>query len=264
MTTGIEFETTPTQIAILRVNRPQARNALNWRAQEAFAERIAQVAASAATVAAPRILIITGAGTQAFVAGGDLKELSQHPEAEAGARLHRTMSQALEQLTRLPIPVIAAVNGDAFGGGCEILTACDLRVAADHVHFSFAQIRNALTTGWGGTGRLVAQIGQSRATELLFTGRLVSAHEAQAMGFIHRLTTEDVLATAVAWAEELLTLPRHALAANKALLQMAPALPPAQLEAMEAHLFTALWPQADHLEAMRAFAEKRAPIFNQE
>ena len=113
-------------IATLRVNRPEARNALNWTAQAAFAAAVAQVAGDTAV----RVLIITGTGDKAFVSGGDLKELSQHPEREAGERLNRVMRDALGQLTRLPIPVIAAVNGDAFGGGCEILTACELRLAA--------------------------------------------------------------------------------------------------------------------------------------
>jgi enoyl-CoA hydratase/carnithine racemase len=137
-------------IATLRLNRPEARNALNWAAQEQFAAAVAAVERDTAV----RVLIITGTGDKAFVSGGDLKELSQHPEREAGERLNRVMRDALVQLTHLPIPVIAAVNGDAFGSGCEILTACDLRLAADHARFCFAQVRNALCTGWGGTGRV--------------------------------------------------------------------------------------------------------------
>ena len=151
MTNPIVYEITENGIAILRVNRPQARNALNWAAQEAFATAVSQTAQNETV----RVLIITGTGDQAFVAGGDLKELANHPETAAGERLNRVMSRALAELTQLPIPVIAAVNGDAFGGGCEILTACDLRICAAHARFSFAQVKNALTTGWGGTGRLV-------------------------------------------------------------------------------------------------------------
>ena len=86
------------------------------------------------------------------------------------------MSRALRELTQLPFPVIAAVNGDAIGGGCEILTACDLRIAAAHARFRFPQDRLGLTTGWGGTGRLVRLIGQSRASDWLLTGRTIDAH----------------------------------------------------------------------------------------
>jgi len=117
-------------IATLIVNREKARNALNWAAQAQFAECVTAVAQDPAI----RILIITGAGQVAFVAGGDLKELSRHPEAEAGASLNRVMRTALDHLTQMPIPVIAAVNGDAVGGGCEILTACDLRIVNENIH----------------------------------------------------------------------------------------------------------------------------------
>ena len=181
MSRSIEFNVNADGVALLRVNRPAARNALTWNAQEGFAQAVA-----AARAADARALIVTGAG-QAFVSGGDLKELANHPEAAAGERLNRVMSAALDALVALPGPVIAAVNGDAIGGGCEILTACDLRLAAPNARFAFRQVHNGLTTGWGGAGRLVALIGQSRATELLLTGRTFDAAEAQALGLVHRL-----------------------------------------------------------------------------
>lgn len=248
-------------VGVLRVNRPQARNALNWEAQEAFAAAVA----AAARTPTLRALIVTGTGTQAFVSGGDLKELSQHPEPEAGQRLNRTMSVALAQMAALPVPVIAAVNGDAIGGGCEILTACDLRLAAAHARFSFAQVRNGLTSGWGGTSRLVALLGESRAMELLLTTRLFDAAEAQRLGLVHRLTADgvDVLAEALAWAEELKALPGDALAATKALVKAAARLAPADVDQLETELFVTLWPSPNHLEALAAFVEKRRPVFNQ-
>lgn len=248
------------QIAILRVNRPQARNALDWAAQEAFATVVSAVAQDTAV----RILIITGTGPEAFVAGGDLKELSQYPESAAGERLNRVMGNALAQLTELPIPVIAAVNGDAIGGGCEIVTACDLCLAAAHAHFSFAQVKVGLTTGWGGTARLVQQIGQSRAMELLLTSRLFDVQEALQLGLVHRVVApdEDVLTTARRWAAELVQLPRSALAETKALVIQASQERLREAYQLEAERFVALWPQADHLEAMQAFVEKRKPIFN--
>lgn len=261
MQEGIEFWI-ENNIAVLRVNRPEARNALNWAAQEKFAELVSAVSQNPSV----RVLIITGAGDKAFVAGGDIRELSNHPETADAERLNRVMSAALHQLTTLPIPVIAAINGDAFGGGCEILTACDLRLAAPHVHLSFAQIRNAVTTGWGGTGRLVRLIGQARAMELLLTGRPFSAAEALHMGFIHRVIPlgEDLLHAALAWANELLLLPRYALAANKTLVHAAAMLPLAETNQLETALFTTLWPQPDHQEAVAAFLQKRKPIFNGE
>jgi len=260
MSRSIEFDIDAGGIAVLRVNRPAARNALTWSAQEGFAQAVA-----AARAAEARALIITGTGT-AFVAGGDLKELAGHPEAAAGERLNRVMSAALDGLIALPLPVIAAVNGDAIGGGCEILTACDLRLAAPQARFAFRQVYNGLTTGWGGGGRLVELIGQSRAMELLLTGRTIDATEAQALGLVHRLVApgEDVLAVAQTWAAELIRLPRRALAALKAPVHAAAHLPPADTARLEAQLFINLWPSPDHLEAMAAFAQKRPAVFNRD
>ena len=246
-------------IATLRVNRQEARNALNWTAQEQFAAAVAEVEEDTAV----RGLIITGAGDKAFVSGGDLKELSQHPEQAAGERLNRVMRDALERLTQLPIPVIAAVNGDAFGGGCEILTACDLRLAASHARFCFAQVKNALCTGWGGTARLVNLLGQGRALDLLLTARTFSAQEAVAMGLVQQVVDETVgLETAVIHlAESLAALPRHALAATKQLAYAAGHRPAAEMNQLETRLFIDLWSQPDHVEALAAFAEKRPSRF---
>lgn len=247
-------------IAVLRVNRPQARNALNWAAQQQFADCIAAVSRDSNI----RILIITGTGDKAFVAGGDIKELSSHHEPEAAIRLNQIMRDALVQMTELPLPVIAAINGDAFGGGCEILTACDLRMANPHVVFSFAQVKNALTTGWGGTGRLVRLLGQSRAMDLLLTTRILTVDEAKAIGLVHRIvpSDEDLLTAVTTWATELAQLPQTALAATKTLAQAASHLPLSETNNLETELFVGLWPHPDHIEAMNAFVEKRPPHFN--
>ena len=259
MTKSIEFHTDSAGIALLQVNRPAARNALTWAAQEAFARAVQ----TARETDGLRVLIVTGVG-EAFVSGGDLKELAGHPEAAAGERLNRVMSGALAGLIALPCPVIAAVNGDAIGGGCEILTACDLRLAAPKARFAFRQVQNGLTTGWGGAGRLVKLIGQARAMELMLTGRMVDAAEAQALGLIHRiaLPDTDVLDAAYTWAQDLLRLPQRALAAIKTLVHAAGHLSPADTDRLEAQLFINLWPSPDHLEAMDAFAQKRPPVFN--
>ena len=256
----IIFQVHENGVALLLVNRPEARNALNWAAQEAFAATVAQVAADGRI----RALVISGQGEQAFAAGGDLKELCCAPETAVGQRLNQIMGGALAQLGELPIPVIAAVNGDAFGGGCELVTACDLRLAAAHARFSFAQVRNGLTTGWGGAARLVQLIGQSRALELLLTARLFDAAEAQQMGLIHRVVPvgEDALAAALTWAEELVALPADALAALKTLTRAAAHLSLEEATRLESGLFLQLWGSPNHVEALNAFREKRAATFN--
>ena len=259
VTRSIEFSVDEAGVGVLRVNRPAARNALTWSAQEGFARAVQ----AASEMPGLRALIVTGTG-EAFVSGGDLKELAGHPEAAAGERLNRLMSAALDGLIALPCPVVAAINGDAIGGGCEILTACDLRLAAPTARFAFRQVHNGLTTGWGGTSRLVELIGQSQAMELLLTGRMFTATEAQALGLIHRLAPPgtDTLAAARAWTEELLRLPRRALAATKSLVHAAGHLAPGDADRLEAQLFINLWPSPDHLEAMLAFIQKRPPVFN--
>ena len=261
MTSGIELGLDGNGIASLIVNRPGSRNALSWAAQEAFANAVEAVAADEAA----RVLIVTGAGGQ-FVSGGDLKQLAGHPEPQAGERLNRVMSAALDALARLPIPVIAAVDGDAVGGGCEVITACDLRVASAAARFAFRQVQNGLTSGWGGTARLVRLIGQSRAMDLLLSGRSFGAAEAQAMGLVHRIAPQGAgaLDAARQWASELSVLPRGALAATKALVLAAAYQSPGEISVTEREAFVGLWPTADHLEAMRAFVEKRPPLFNQE
>jgi enoyl-CoA hydratase/carnithine racemase len=260
-TAEILFQQDRDGIAILTVNRPEARNALNWAAQEQFAAIIAATAAMADI----RVLIITGAGERSFVSGGDLKELCCDPGRQDGRRLNTIMSAALDDLARRPFPVIAAINGDAFGGGCELITACDLRLARPGSRFSFAQVRNGLTTGWGGAARLVRQIGQSRALELLLSGRMVSAAEAQQMGLVHRLTPpgQTTAQSALAWANDLAALPASAVAALKKLVYAAPQLDDEQMRALETTLFLNLWGSPDHREALAAFAEKRPPRFNQ-
>ena len=128
-------------VGTLRINRPEASNALNWEAQHQFAKLVEQISQDSQL----RVLIIIGEGDRAFAAGGDLKELVNYPHRSDGKRLAQLMGTALNQLTHLSIPVIGAVNGDAIGGGCEILTACDLRIASPQVQFRFAQIHLALT-----------------------------------------------------------------------------------------------------------------------
>jgi len=257
MEKGIAYQVED-RVGVLRIERPQARNALDWATQEQFAATV-DAAARDETL---RALIITAAGPT-FVSGGDLKELAQDPDKASGERLNRVMSGALAQLMNLPVPVLAAVNGDAAGGGWELITACDLRLMAAGARLRFAQVRVGLATGWGGAGRLVRLVGQSRALELLLSGRDLSAEEAKRIGLVHRVVPagEDVLAAAQVWTESLKMLPRGALAAMKRLVYAAGV--DSDVSEYERELFLDLWAGADHREALAAFLEKRPPRFNQ-
>ena len=131
-----------------------------------------------------RVLVIRGAGDRAFCAGGDLKEL-EHVLSEADASaMAKTMRGILDLLPALPMPVIAGINGDAFGGGAEILVACDVRVAAEHARIGFAQITLGLMPAWGASERLAGLVGRGRAMSMLITGRTMTAREAHDLGLV--------------------------------------------------------------------------------
>ena len=245
-------------VAVITIDRPEVRNALNWSAQAQFAAAVEKADGDPSL----RVLIITASGDKIFTAGGDLKELADRPEEAIAERLNHVMGAALDRLTQLPAPVICAVNGEAIGGGVEIMTACDLRLAAEHARFRFAQVRVGLTTGWGGAARLVHLLGASRAMDLLLTGRQIEAQEALNMGFIQRSVKRgEVLAEALRWADELRILPRAALAALKRLTWQKANQSLTMAYQLEKELFVSLWPSADHLEAMAAFRDKRRPRF---
>lgn len=248
------------QIGILRVNRPEARNALSWEAQEAFAAAVRQAGADPEL----RALIVTGAGNRAFVSGGDLRQLANEPQREDGVRLQRTMTDALARLQQLPLPTIAAVNGDAIGGGAEILTACDLRLAAAHARIRFAQVHVGLSTGWGGGWRLVQLVGLGHGLDLLLTGRYISPREALHMGLLQEIAPEgeDVLERTLALAHRLRQLPADALAGVKSLARAAVGEAPAVARQREEALFLSLYGSENHREALRAFLERRTPRFN--
>jgi enoyl-CoA hydratase len=252
-------------IGILRVNRPNSLNALNWDAQEQFALAIEQ-AHTDHTNGDLRALIITGTGDRVFVAGGDIKEHIGHLDVETARRLNRIMGNALPRLTQLPCPTVAAINGDAYGGGCEIITACDLRYMVDTARLHFVQVKVGLTTGWGGAARLVRLIGQSRALEILLSGRNLTSEEAYQIGLIHREVphNQDLLTVIHSDLEKLLALPNQAQAALKQLVYSSYGLALEEAYALEATLFEQQWPHPDHAEAMTAFVEKRKPRFNQQ
>ncbi len=250
-------------VGTVQVNRPKSLNALNWEAQEQFAAAVEQAHSDHAN-GTLRALIITGTGDRAFVAGGDIKEHVGHLDVATARRLNRIMGNALHRLTELSCPTVAAINGDAYGGGCEIITACDLRYMVDTARLHFVQVKVGLTTGWGGTARLVRLIGQSRALEILLTGRVLTSEEAHRVGLIHREVphNQDLLTVVRAELATLLTLPNQAQAALKQLVYASYGLPLEQAYALESTLFEQQWPHADHIEAVAAFVEKRKPRFN--
>src|ERR1700742_5140180 len=164
-------------LAVLTINRPHARNAIALDTMEQL-EKALDAAAGA------NALVIKGAGDRAFVSGGDLKELSSLRTEEDAAAMAKRMRSICDQLANFRAPVIAALNGHAFGGGAEIAVAADIRVAADDIKIAFNQVQLEIMPAWGGAERLAALVGKSQALLLAGTGTALNADEAARIGLI--------------------------------------------------------------------------------
>lgn len=244
-------------VAVLTVQRPQRLNALD----ASTLDEIRQAVLDFQQDESIRCVIVTGAGDKAFVAGADINELaSDTPE---GARLRALRGQHVFDLVeRLGKPVIAAVNGFALGGGCELAMACTLRIAADTARFGQPEINLGIIPGFAGTQRLSRLVGKGKAMELVLTGTPISASEALAIGLVNRVVpVANLMNEARALAAELAAKPalaiRYAIEAINSGLEM----PFAEACRLEASLFGMVAATEDMREGTRAFLEKRAPQF---
>ena len=166
MTNKLLIENRADGVTILTFNRPETRNALDLETMQAFRDAVDDLAHESKL----RAVILTGAGSDAFCSGGDLIELSGYPSEADARNMIGLMGDALLKLERLPVPVIAAINGYALGGGSEVAMACDLRIADGTARMAFVQIRMALTPGWGAGQRLLRLVGYARAMRVIGTG----------------------------------------------------------------------------------------------
>lgn len=247
-------------ITIITVNRPRVRNALDVETMHALDDTVSALSERTDLTA----VILAGAeGT--FISGGDVRDLHGDTSEDAGLRQHDLMAGLLTRLSGLPVPVIAAMEGATRGGGMEVALACDIRLAAANATFGFAQVRMAVTPGWGGAARLFDAVGYSQALDLLLTGRTFDAEEALALGLIQRIVPPGrALDTALALADSLADLPPLALTGIKTVLAAYRDRPLAEARALERTQFARLWASADHAEASSAFLEKRRPTFKGE
>ena len=243
-------------VATLTVDRPDQLNALDVPTLESFEEAL-----DAAMEADARALVITGAGEDAFIAGADIgymKEMSVE-EAYEYAQLGHRICDAIESF---PAPAIAAVNGYAFGGGCEVALAADMRVASDQAVLGQTEIDLGIVPGWGGTQRLSRLVGDEMARRLVFFGERVDAQDAQEYGLVGEVVAHDELDDYVAeMAGELAAQPAFALQAAKDALNQVHEEPQAAGLAYERRLWASLFGTPDQREGMAAFVEKRSPEF---
>lgn len=255
MSVGVERRE---RAAIVTLNRPDRRNALD-RATVGELGRIGRELAQDSTVGA---VVLTGAGDRAFCAGADLKEREGMSDDQVRAMLDAYRTE-FAWLGSSPFPVVAAINGAALGGGLELALACDLRVAVSTAVLGLPETSLAVIPGAGGTQRLPRLIGYARAAELILLGRRVTADEALALGLVNRVaaTGASVVDDALAWLAPVLTGSPVAMRAALEALRAATALPLGAGLAAERRAYETCLASEDRREALRAFAEKRAPVF---
>src|SRR5262249_49407599 len=244
------------RIATITVNRPDKLNALNERVIAELGQAI-DAARNDATVAG---VIVTGAG-RAFVAGADIAELEQHG-VETMKALARRGQDVFNRFESSPKPTIAAVNGFALGGGCELAMACHVRIASDTAKFGQPEVKLGLTPGYGGTQRLPRLIGKGRALQLLMTAEMIDAQEAFRVGLVNRVVpAADLMSAATTMLNAMLANGPLAVADGSGLVNAGLDLPLTDALEVEASMFGHLATTEDKREGTRAFLEKRAPSF---
>lgn len=252
----MDFELTKVdEFALITLNRPQALNSLSFKLIHELGNAFDQVAVSNA-----RALLIIGAGQKAFCAGADIKELTNRSlmAQRQGAELGQLV---FDKLGRLPMPSVAILNGFAFGGGLELALACTFRLATANAKMGLPEIKLGLIPGYGGTQRLPRIIGETRALEIIMTGRTVGPEEAERIGLVNRIIDGDPLTSAIAFAKEFSNF--SLLALNFARDAVKRGLETSLGEGLkiEADLSTLAYQTEDSNEGMAAFMEKRKPQF---
>ena len=242
-------------VAVVTIDRQEALNALDVASLTELRDRLLEVSADEGT----RVVILTGAGQKAFVAGADIKYMSglDVEEAKAWGALGHEAGRLLETM---PKPTIAAVNGFALGGGCELALACDIRYAASTAKLGQPEVNLGIIPGWGGTQRLARVCGLGVAKELIFTGRIVDAEEALRIGLINAVH-DPVLEKARETAELLASKSPVSLRLMKQLANRALGGDHAENLNAEGEMFGELFSTDDAKEGLTAFVEKRDPNF---
>jgi len=248
------------QIAIISLNRPDKFNALTREMILALSEIFTNLESQPDL----RVIILTGVGDRSFCAGTDITELTMVAELDKDrAREVSERGQELcNEIESCGVPVIAAVNGIAAGGGCELALACHIRIASANAWFSLPETKLGIIPGYGGTQRLAREIGYGRALEMMLTGRTVSAAEALQFGLINNIVPANALLNAAeSAAREIASLAPLAIRACLEAVIRSAELPLAEGLALEAKLFAGLFASEDVREGTRAFLEKRSPVF---
>lgn len=245
-------------IATVTLNNPERYNALSRQ----VVEELAQAAYQLAVAKDVRAVVIHGGESKAFCSGADLKERQALNEAQVVEMVH-LLRETVNAYEKLSMPVIAAVHGMAFGGGCELALAADIRVMSEEAHIGLTEVSWAIIPGAGGCVRLPKLVGAARAKELIFTARKLTAPEALEIGLVNRVVPrERLLAVAREIAEQIAMQGPLAVRAAKRAINGGLALEAGL--ALEWEQYQSIIPTEDRLEGLRAFAEKRPPVYKGE
>ena len=245
------------QIGILTINRPDSLNAMNREVLIEFINGLKKIQSEKDT----RVIIITGSGQKAFIAGADIKVMQKMNQEEAFefANLGHELANLIEKSKK---PVIAAVNGYALGGGCEIALSCHLRIASDNAVFAQPEVKIGLLPGWGGTQRLPRVVGRGLANEIILTGRNVIAEEALEIGLVNKVVPqEELMNTCCDIANMILKNSPNAIAESIKLIRLAAGTKLKKGLSKEAKSFSELFETEETTEGLTAFVEKRPPKF---
>ncbi len=256
----IQLEQCANAIWKLTINRPEALNALNSQVLNEMADALRQIGEM--DYSDVKALIITGSGEKSFVAGADIKEMSDLNEEQAAAFAQRGQS-IFHELSLLKVPVIAAVNGFALGGGCELALGCDFIYASENAKFGLPEVTLGLIPGFGGTVRLSRAVGQRRARELTYTGGMITAQEALTMGLVNKVVSAaELLSTAMKTAETIALRAPIAVSSAKTSINQAWDMDVEEAQKNEAKIFGELFTTEDVREGTKAFIEKRKAQFS--
>ncbi len=240
------------QIGVLTINRPEALNALNDQVISDLDKVLDSIDTNAV-----RCLVVTGAGQKAFVAGADIAQMSGLTKAE-GEAFGKLGNDVFRKLETLPIPTIAAVNGFALGGGCELSMSCDIRLASETAVFGQPEVGLGITPGFGGTQRLARLVGMGKAKELIYTARNIKAPEALACGLVQAVyPAEELMAEAEKMATRIAGNAPIAVRACKKAINDGLQVDIDKALVVEEKLFGSCFETKDQKNAMAAFVEKR-------
>ena len=244
-------------IAVLTINRPKALNALNADTLTELSTVLDELGRDSSV----KVVILTGSGEKAFVAGADISQMKELNALE-GRRFGQLGQATFRKLELMPQPVIAAINGFALGGGCELAMACDLRLASENAKFGQPEVTLGLTAGFGGTQRLPRLLGTGLASELLFTGDLIDAQEAYRIGLVnHVYPLETLMEEALKLANRIAGRAPAAVQLSKSAIQRGMNMDLDSAQAYEAEVFVLTFSTNDQKEGCTAFLERRKPIF---